>query len=247
VQLGSHLVSGNLIVLAGVIYAERLLYFPSAGFCLLLGAALDSLCLPVPGRPGTRRARPRVAAAILAALVAAGLARTHHECGHWRDEDTLFAATLRSAPRSPRAHFTLAKIRLRQGRHDEALRYLDQTLALWPDFSSAWYERGLLLARRGEGREAVAAFQINPEHAQAQLNLGLALHQLGRIREAESRLRKVLVRFPELTPARAALAELWMETGRYDDAATAYRRAVRDGRTDLAGALERAERLAATH
>ncbi len=242
--LAPYLVVGNLVVLVGVIYAERLIYFPSAGFCLLLGTAVPAI--------RTRLARPVAVPLLLGALVAVLLAaawQTRRETRHWRNEEALFTAALVAAPGNPRAHFTLGKIRLEQGRNDEALAHFRRTTELWPDFSAAWFEQGQLLANGGDLAAAADAFrraaEINPRHAGAQLSLGMALRRLGRRSEAETQLRRTLRRFSDLPLARAELGHVLAESGRYAEAAAAFREAIAAGREDVRDDLARAERLAA--
>ena len=130
----------------------------------------------------------------IAALVA-GTVATRTAAGDWQTDETLWAAAVRSTPTSPRAHFTLGKIRLDQGRGDEAWRHFARTVELWPTFSAAWYEKAKLEAARGDLASAEAslrqAVRGNPRHAEAWEGLASVLDALGRKEEAERARRRI--------------------------------------------------------
>ena len=238
------MLAGNLLLLIGVIFAERLLYFPSAGFCLLLGVGLDLLQRRLPLPSGA--ARPVAVWSLIALLSLVALTRTRQEVPYWKDEETLFQRATITTPESPRAHFTLAKIRLRNQQDEEARRGFQRAVELWPKFSSAWYEIGLIHARRNEMDPAIEHFEraleVRPEHSKARLGLGQALHRKGRLDEAERQLVETLRRNPAEIGAAAELGHVLLDAGRYQDAANIYRQAIANGREDLRPALEEALR-----
>lgn len=183
-----YLAVGNLLVLVGIGFAERLLYLPSAGFCLLAGIVAASLA-------GIARPGARIAMACGAAVVAVALAvRTSVEATAYRSVETMFAAAVRSTPQSPRAQFTLGKIRLDQGRVDEALRLFEETVALWPRFSSAWFEKALIELRRGDraaaARSLREAVRANPWFDEAWRRLGDLEREAGHPAEAAIAYRR---------------------------------------------------------
>ncbi len=232
-----YLVVGNLLRLVGVAYAERLFYLPSAGALALVAVGVDAL--------GIRRAAVRpVLTAAGAALVLLGLLAGRNASAHWRSHEAVFEQAVRATPDSPRAQFTLAMIRLEQGRLDEALTGFDRTIALWPTFASAWYGRGVVHARRGAFLDAVAAFteaaRLAPGDPTAAADLGIALHRAGRTEEAERQLRRTLRRFGPTAGVVGELGLLLAAQGRLGEARGLLAQAVALGRRDLAPALQAA-------
>ena len=73
----------NLFFYVGFVVAERLMYVPSLGFCLLVGTAADRML----GGLAKHRGLIRMCLAI---LFVAGAARTFLRNKDWRDEETLF-------------------------------------------------------------------------------------------------------------------------------------------------------------
>jgi hypothetical protein len=246
-----YLVIANLVVSVGVVYAERLVYTASAGFCLLAAAALAHF-RRLGGRAGTA-----VLAIVGLLIVGLGTWRTLAETRYWKNEATLFRRAIQTTPANPRAHFTLGKILVdRAGkenappsdaRYDEALELFARTVELWPPFWTAHFETGLIHLRRAEFTAALGAFEAvlarNPDHATSRVYVGMIHRQLGRQREAELELRRALQLAPGTAAAMAELAGLLVETGRPGEAIPLYREAIRLGQPGLEPALRRAERM----
>jgi tetratricopeptide (TPR) repeat protein len=230
-----YLVIGNLLRLVGVAYAERLAYLPSAGALALAAVGAEAL---VRARP---RARPLLAtAAVLVFVLALGAGRV--AAGHWRSHEAVFEQAVRATPKSPRAQFTLAMIRLEQGRLAEAQVGFQETIALWPTFAQAWYGSGVVHARLRDYGAAAAAFaeaaRLAPHDPNAAADLGIALHRMGRRREAEGQLRRTLRRFGPTPKVSGELGELLAAEGRLAEARPLLTQAVALGRRDLQPALD---------
>ena len=239
-----YLVVANLLVIVGAIFAERFLYLPSAGPCLAAGIAADVAWARA------RAGRARVALAAVAGIVLVAMAAAAHaRSRHWRDDTSIFAETVRTQPRSPRAHAVMARMHADAGRLEEALRELDTVTTVWPAYAMAWFEKGTLLGRLGRLEEAERALRqymrLSPTYGSAHFNLALVLRRQGRTAEAERALRKAVLHDPGLHRAWAELGHLRFEQGRYREAAEAYSRAVALGRSDLAGRRDAAVRAAA--
>jgi tetratricopeptide (TPR) repeat protein len=204
-----YLLVSNLLVPAGAIFAERFLYLPAAGLCLLLAAAID------------RRAR-RVLVPAIALIAILGVAMFARSL-EWKDDATIFAATARNNPKSPKAPFWLGR--------------LDDAIANWPEFAAPWHDKGLALAKAGDLPGAERALResvrLEPTRAQPHLNLGLVLHRKGQLDDGEREVRKSILLDPDNPRAYAELGHLRYEAGRFESAADAYERAVALGRTDL--------------
>jgi len=231
-----YLPGSNLFFLVRATVAERVLYLPSAGLCVIGGAAACALA--------ARVSRPKILTGVWLGTCALLALLTWRQCGTWRSDETAFSAALRNAPKSPRAAFILGKVRQEQGRHAEALALFEQARTVWPDFIGAWVEAASELARARRFDEAEnrlrAAIARLPDYASPYHNLGVILRQEGRIAEAEACLRKATIYDPSLHRAWAELGHLYFDAGRFADAARCYDRAVKLGRADLAPRLREA-------
>jgi hypothetical protein len=218
ITLLPYLLVSNFLVPVGAIFAERFVYLPVAGLSLL-----SSLAIAANGV----RAR-RIAIAAIAVFGIAMFARSLD----WKDDATIFAATARNNPKSPRAPLWL-------GRPDDAI-------ANWPASAAAWHDKGVSLAKEGDlpGAERALreSLRLEPTRVAPHLNLGIVLHRQGALDAAEREVRKAGLLDPDNPRAFAELGHVRYEAGRFAGAAEAYRRAVALGRTDLLPRLKELER-----
>ncbi len=86
------------------------------------------------------------------------------------------------------SHQNIATLHLRSGRLDAAERSLRLSLDADPTLAGAWTGLGVVLARRGQHTEAIAAWEravaLDPRDVNALFNLTLELHEAGRPNEA---------------------------------------------------------------
>ncbi len=229
------LVVGNLGPVIGTIFAERLLYLPSAGACLLAG-------IVAAGALATRRRRAFVAAGLTVVFLFS--VRTFIRCFDWKSEERLFEAAARVVPQSPRAHFIVGLALAERGLYADALARMEKARTVWPDFVGAWVEEATQLARLGRLGEAESRLRESirrlPGYGAAHHNLGLVLRRQRRFGEAERELRKATICDPSLHRAWAELGHLYFEEGKFLDAARVYSRAIDLGRSDLIPRLNEA-------
>jgi pentatricopeptide repeat protein len=125
--------SSNLVRLISSIMAERFLYLPLVGIAGLVAVLADRRAV------GPRR-RAMASAAIGAVLLAAGV-RTAVRNLDWRDEPTLWAATVRAAPDSAKAHKAYAGATFRPDADPATLALVvaraEHAVTLRPDYQQA--------------------------------------------------------------------------------------------------------------
>jgi hypothetical protein len=193
----------NVPFTIGTILAERLLYLPSAGLCLLAGAALPPLA---------RLAGWGPAWLLAAALLCVGSARTVSANAAWKDDFTLYSRAVGAAPRSVRVLGNLAVELAARGRPEEAVPLLERAVLLAPDFAPNRINLAGALLKRGELAEAEAQIRHvlarEPAHAVALLQLGAIRARRGEVAGAREAFERALSADPKLSAAREALARL---------------------------------------
>jgi len=228
-------VVGNLVVLNAAGFAERMLYVPATGACLLLGIGLEALRGRVP--PPARRAAGRIAVVLVALVVVAGVWRTRRALPMWQSGRALFEHARSATPRSLTANLERAARLEAEGRLDEALDAWRSVTAFSPGYGGAWMSTGVVLARLGRFEEAEAALRrsvrLRPDLGEARTNLALVLVARGALADAERELRRALLLDASQVRAAAQLAHLRFDAGRYAEAARLYRGCVELGREDL--------------
>ncbi|XP_049840480.1 protein O-mannosyl-transferase TMTC2-like [Schistocerca gregaria] len=175
--------ASNALFYVGFVAAERVLYLPSAGHCLLLGLGWARLRAATSAGGGRLHALLLVALAVTLASLGA---RTVVRNRDWRDEESLFRSALHINP--PKAYGNLGSVLSSAGRLQEAEWALRQALRHRPNMADVHYNLGNLLARLGRVEEAErsyrAAIHYRPSLAVAYVSLGRLLEAMGRRPEA---------------------------------------------------------------
>jgi hypothetical protein len=181
----------NVVPLTQFFVAERYLYVPSFGICLLAALGLDAL----------RHARaPALRAGAIAAavvVVAAGAVRSAARTRDWRDDLTLWSAAIAAIPdASSKTHGQLALALSNARRGAESIPHFERALALGPEFADLHNNLGLELMRVGRNADAAAHFrralELWPGNPLVHFNLGTALLAIGERDEGLAQYRIVL-------------------------------------------------------
>lgn len=182
--------TANVLFPIGTIKAERLLYLPSLGWCLGLAA----VCVDAPAR---RRSQLLM---LVVVLVSAHAARTWVRNRDWRDESTLFGATVQTSPHSSKAHYNLGIAREDRGDIDAALYHFHEALRIYPPDADAALGLGRVCEKKGKESDALEwyqrATQLNWRLADAHLNAGSIHYKHGDYAAAESAFRAGLESAP---------------------------------------------------
>ncbi len=197
--------AGNLLFPTGTIFAERLAYLPSAGFCLI---AASWILGEVPDWETAGRGR-------LAALTAVALllaARTVVRNTVWQNDETLFTNMVRVSPGSAKAHYDFAYMSSEQGKTRRALEHYTRATEIYPRYWDAWAGRGRMERNLGNLAASEAAYaeaiRILPCYENGHFGLGLARE--GRLDPAgaEAAYRAGLRCSPKSLPLAFRMAEI---------------------------------------
>jgi protein O-mannosyl-transferase len=238
----------NFLFLIGTIMAERLVYLPSAGFCLVVGTVLAWMAglgecsvpagavvsaSPADGaRPAALRAlaaRPALLAVVVA-LTVLGAVRTWTRNTVWHDPETFFTTMVAEAPRSARSQRELGTVLAELGRHDEARRAFERSLALKPDDPATLHNFGNALVRAGRLDEAAAVYERavarKPDFTDAIMNLATVESERGDQETAVRWLQRALAIEPRSVGVHMNLANTLFRAGRLDEAQVEYEAAL---------------------
>lgn len=172
----------NFIFIIGSTMAERFLFIPSLGLCLLsmwfFGKLLDKLTLN----------KPFIYWGFGLLVVAAFGAKTFDRNKDWKDDETLFAADIEHLPNNAKAHHNLANIYRDKAEaatnqaqkvtyYESAARLIEQALAIYEaqefqrDLGQIYGELG-----KWEGvKKALGRYtKLNPNDATSWMQLGIA-------------------------------------------------------------------------
>lgn len=205
--------------------ADRYLYLPGIGACLLAGLVMAGMW------GGSRRLIWRLPLAIASLVVLLTFAHASRvRARDWRNDETLWQSSLALEERNADAHQSLACALMRRGALAEALQHLERCVELNPGHPDAHNTLCALLMRMGRLDPAVRhgrlTVEVRPDHAEGRFTLARALMQRRDHAEALIQWREGLARKPTDVGARFYHAETLAALGRLDDAVGEYERAL---------------------
>ena len=236
----------TLVMPLNVLVNERRLYIPCAAFCLLLAWALRT-------RPLRRRAGPWAVGQVLTLLLVLGYGLLTFERNQvWQTDFSLWTDAVAKAPKMPRNHLYLGN-----AHKDAAFASVDEAakMAHWERARAAYRQtiendpQNDLALRALNNLGAVSfvlqdietaekayrrAVELNPNYADALVNLGTTYHEKGRrqqdpaiadplLRESVEYYRRALKLLPNHADAWANMGLALFELREYEKAIKAYK------------------------
>ena len=205
----------NLIPIYSVL-AERYLYLSSAGFCVMLVAAVAALVERLRGTARTRASRA-VLTAFVAALALAYAWRTAVRNADFRDDHTLTSATLAATPESFLAHYWFAQWYKDEGKYETAKDYLLAAIEVKPSLAPAHGTLGQVYEALGRDDLAADAYQqavsLQPSVWLGHFKLGLLYQRHGEPDKALEAFDRAVRHKPDSTDGLNALAAARLQKG----------------------------------
>lgn len=180
----------NLLFYVGFVVAERILYIPSMGFCMLAGHCIGQAIKKSGRSSGGRKMVAICATTIL--LLSYGL-KTVQRNNEWRDEESLYRSGLSINP--AKALGNLGNVLTQKGRLAEAEASFNKAIQHRPNMADVHYNLGVLLQQQNRLWEAARSYKnaihFRPKLALAHLNLGLTYSALGDKQSALATLKRL--------------------------------------------------------
>lgn len=188
----------------GALMAERFLYAPSLGFCLLFGFAATRVIEGSHGH-GLRAA----AIAAVAIVILAGAWRSGRRAFEWRSNVALWESAARHTQGDYRIYMNLGEALLENGENAAAERELTRALDLEPEnletlgnLAVTYWNMGRMKAATDISRRIV---RLHPEDPMAWNNLGVIESRHEHLSNARDHFRRALTLDPNLSVARRNL------------------------------------------
>jgi tetratricopeptide (TPR) repeat protein len=201
--------------MAANVFTERYLYLPSVGFCWVLGWAGTTLWRAAKGHSPSWRALVVVSALAVAALCILRIMRRNRD---WRDDETLYKATLALQPDAYIIHINLAALYLDRDDFKNAEQELREADKRAPDYPLILNNFGLLNLKLKHYDDAlgylIRSILKNPNEPLPHLYLAQVYEQTGHADDAEKELLTAIKLSPLSQHAHAGLGEFYFDQGR---------------------------------
>ncbi len=208
------------VLRADAFVADRYLYLPSFGFCLLAAMFLVWI-----GHAVEARIAVPVAVAAVALLMAAGSAR---QVVPWENDLLLFANSVKVSPGNAFAKSCLASELMQRGQNNRALPLLLESYERDPNAWMTAFNLGYLYYEIADLAQAERYFRRAIEIDAHNLNqfyyLALTQKREGKLADAEQSFRKTAEIWPKAPFLHTLLGDVLEQQGKYDEALAEYER-----------------------
>jgi tetratricopeptide (TPR) repeat protein len=207
--------------------AERYLYLPIIGFCLVVAVAVDAAAKRRFAKPIAVNAATLIPViAILSLYSAATITRNPV----WRNNFVLWSKTIQSSPNSLVARGGLGMAYLNRGMSDEAAEQFEIAIQLEPRDHKSHYNLGLVYHKKGDLTRALEYFKrsvtLNPNSVKAHYNLATIYLQQRLWDLAIGHYLKVNELDPEIAMAHYNLGMAYAMLGKMNPAVSAWQKAL---------------------
>ncbi len=204
--------------------ADRYTYVPLIG--IFLAAVFAAAAAVERWRPS-----PRLVAAPVLIVLGLCMLLTRVQATQWRTSTTLFTHALAVTTDNYMAHEKLGEALASDGRRQEAIAQLRETVRLTPTFAEAHVALADALLEEHDDAGALAhyaeALRLKPEDATAHAKLGSALWHAGNAAEARTQFEEAVRLAPGDAESLSNLGAVLLGLGRREEALTRLDAAVR--------------------
>lgn len=178
----------NIVPLKPTMMAERYIYIPSVGICLI--AAYLYLKLH------TWSFLSKYSKPALIIILATLSMVTIHRGKLWSNEKLFFEQSVKDAPGNAYAHHNLGDIYRKNGNMEKAIEEWETAVLLYPLHPEANNSLANIALMQGKYHDAITRYRIalegRPENSEAHYNLGMAFEKLGNMEEAAMHYREFI-------------------------------------------------------
>lgn len=230
--------ASNLFFPVGFVIAERVLYMPSMGFCILVAYGFHLL-------HQRHRHNRRLLWIFICVLIGSHAIKTYHRNWDWKNEYTIFMSGLRVNQRNAKLFNNVGHALESDGNYANALKYFLVAVEVQPDDVGAHINVGRTYNHLKEFGKAEEAFlraksllpkakpgetyqaRIAPNHLNVFLNLAnLISKNHTRLEEADLLYRQAISMRSDYTQAYINRGDILIKLNRTKDAQEVYERAL---------------------
>uniref|UniRef100_A0A8C7Z1F5 Protein O-mannosyl-transferase TMTC3 n=1 Tax=Oryzias sinensis TaxID=183150 RepID=A0A8C7Z1F5_9TELE len=229
--------ASNLFFPVGFVVAERVLYVPSMGFCVLIAHGFKIVSNIGPMK--------KISWLMIGVLLTTHAVKTFNRNWDWESEYTLFTSALKVNKNNAKLWNNVGHALENQNSYERALRYFLQATRVQPDDIGAHMNVGRTYKNLNRSKEAEEAYlvakslmpqvipgkkyatRVAPNHLNVYINLAnLIRANDSRLEEADQLYRQAISMRPDFKQAYISRGELLLKMNKLTDARDAYLRAL---------------------
>ncbi|XP_034031789.1 protein O-mannosyl-transferase TMTC3 isoform X2 [Thalassophryne amazonica] len=229
--------ASNLFFPVGFVVAERVLYVPSMGFCVLVAHGFKTI-----SHKGHLR---KLSWLMIGVLLVTHAVKTFSRNWDWESEYTLFTSALKVNKNNAKLWNNVGHALENQNSYEKALRYFLQATRVQPDDIGAHMNVGRTYKNLNKTKEAEDAYliakslmpqvipgkkyatRVAPNHLNVYINLAnLIRANESRLEEADQLYRQAISMRPDFKQAYISRGELLLKMNKLTEARDAYLRAL---------------------
>jgi len=228
----------NIFFLIGDNMAERFMFFPSVGFCLVMGLIAGKFASKQSESDAMLKNRRLWSLVVPIAMIYAVITVQRDE--NWKDNYTLFKADISKAPNDSRLCFFLGNEVSNMAKQEQgvsqnemlqqAVSYFNRAIEIYPGYSTAYIELGKTYYNTGNYNmaemNAKKALQIEPGNIDAAISLGSVYLITHQYLPGIALYRDVIARSPDNVFAHYNLAACYANKGNYAPAIAEYKKTI---------------------
>jgi tetratricopeptide (TPR) repeat protein len=225
----------NIFFPIGAILGERFLYFPSAGFCLIIAGFIVAKAQSNKGTKFLYFVPLCLCACVFTVL-------TFSRNFDYKDNFTLWNKTIQFYPDNVKAHFNIAEHYAEKGEIEKALIHYNKSIGDYPDniwkpdknSKSVVYNKIGVIYANSKGQNqldlAIKSYKdsigLNPNNSDAYYNLGLSYYKKRLFNDAKIIFLKSLELNPENSSSYVCLGNIEYQFGNKNKAIQNYKKAI---------------------
>lgn len=227
--------SSNLFFPVGFVVAERTLYLPSMGYCILVATGWTHIL-----KLGYDKSWLRWG---LWLLILSHVVRTVRRNEDWRTEYTLYRSALKITSKNAKMYNNMGRVLEGEGKHAHAIHYFKSAIRIEPEDVRGYLNLGRLTADLGNYSEAENIYlqaksvldrqldgkdtTVTPSHLQVLVHLASIVSvNRSRLPEADRLYQQLIELKSDYSPAYLGRGNLLSLMNRTDEAEAMYRRAL---------------------
>ncbi|XP_026727390.1 transmembrane and TPR repeat-containing protein 4-like [Trichoplusia ni] len=218
--------ASNIFYPVGFVIAERILYIPSAGYCLLIVIGFRKLLT------GRKLLVCKSGVLIFLLLLLVYSARSWQRSMEWQNEYALFVSGLKVCPLNAKVHYNVAKAADANHQVTWALAEYKEAIRLYPEYYQAMNNLANILKNQKQFGEAEfffrSAVKLKRDFPAAWMNLGILLANTNRFEESEQAYKTAISYRRKYPDCFYNLGNLYLEMNKTEEAIDSWFQAINE-------------------